>query len=48
VEEVQDAGFHAIQWNGRNENGNAIASGVYFYRIQAEDFVKTSKMLFVK
>ena len=48
VEGEQDAGFYRVQWSGRNANGTAVASGVYLYRIQAGNFVKTSKMLFLK
>ncbi|MBM2841007.1 MAG: FlgD ig protein, partial [Bacteroidetes bacterium] len=48
VEGEQEAGFHEVQWSGRNANGTAVASGVYLYRIHARDFVKTSKMLFLK
>jgi len=48
VEGEQEAGFHEVQWNGRNENGTPVASGVYLYRIQAGEFVRTSKMVFLK
>jgi hypothetical protein len=48
VEGEQDAGFYEVQWNGRNGNGTPVASGIYFYRIQAGDFVKISKMVFLK
>ncbi len=30
------AGFHKVTWNGRDENGNGLTSGVYFYRIYAK------------
>jgi hypothetical protein len=48
VDGNQDAGFHKVQWDGKNDRGGAVASGVYFYRLQAGDFVKTSKMVFLK
>ncbi|MBN1352000.1 T9SS type A sorting domain-containing protein [candidate division KSB1 bacterium] len=31
----QSAGFQAVQWNGRDESGQLVASGVYYYKIQA-------------
>ncbi|MFC1717484.1 Ig-like domain-containing protein, partial [Candidatus Poribacteria bacterium] len=35
----------AAHWNGRNEAGEQVSSGVYFYTIQAGDFVATRKMI---
>jgi flagellar hook assembly protein FlgD len=42
------AGNHSVTWDGRNGRGEPVASGVYFYRIEADDFVKTKKMLLLK
>jgi len=38
----------AIYWDGKNEAGERIASGIYFYTIQAEDFVATKRMVIAK
>ena len=38
----------AIYWNGRNEFGEQVASGVYFYHLSAGDFSATRKMLIIK
>ena len=38
----------AIYWNGRNEFGEGIASGMYFYHLSAGDFSATRKMLIIK
>jgi len=43
VDKAQKAGHHSIQWNANN-----TASGIYFYRLRAADFVKTRRMLLVK
>ncbi len=40
----QKAGSHTAYWDGRNAVGEAVASGVYFYSIQAGDFHATRKM----
>ena len=42
------AGRHEIIWNGRDDNGNVLASGIYFYRLTAGNFSKTLKMVMVK
>ena len=42
------AGNHTILWNGTNDNGEAMASGVYFYRLSGENFNQTKKMILMK
>ncbi len=32
---LQDAGYFTVEWDGKNAMGNAVSSGVYFYRIEA-------------
>jgi len=41
-------GEHQTSWNGRDNFGRLAASGVYFYRIEADAFRKTMKMLFIQ
>ena len=48
VDEPRAAGIHTIQWNGRNDSGWQVSSGVYFYRIEAGKFVQTRKMMMVE
>ena len=48
ADEVQEAGYHEIRWNGTNTNGIAVGTGLYFCRVQAGDFVETKKMLLLK
>ena len=43
VDKEQPAGYHKVTWNASN-----VASGIYFYRLQAGDFVQTYKMLLLK
>jgi hypothetical protein len=42
------AGSHQIQWDGRDDSGNAVASGIYVYRIEAGKFIQSRKMLLLK
>jgi len=42
------AGTHQVKWDGRNNNGKIVASGVYLYRIDAGDFHQARKMLMLK
>lgn len=44
----QSAGNHQIQWDGRNDNGELAASGVYIYRLQAGSEVLTRKMALLR
>jgi subtilisin family serine protease len=48
VDEYQTAGYKTIHWNGRADKGEEIATGVYFYKIQAGDFRESRKMVLVK
>ena len=43
-----DIGSHHIKWNGLNEKGNRVESGVYFFKIQGGGFDQTRKLLFLK
>jgi len=44
----QSTGKYESVWNGKNDFGIKVGSGVYFYRIQANSFVKTRKMILLK
>ncbi len=48
VDEKQKAGYHAKHWDGKNERGAPMASGVYFYRMQTPEFSKVRKMTFLR
>ncbi|MFQ6104581.1 MAG: T9SS type A sorting domain-containing protein [Candidatus Glassbacteria bacterium] len=48
VDRPLEAGQHTLTWNGRNEFGVRVASGVYFYRLTSEGFSQTKKMVVLK
>ena len=43
-----NTGNHQTLWNGRDAQGNAVSSGLYFYSLEAENFRQVKKMLFLK
>jgi hypothetical protein len=43
-----EAGYHSIEWNGRNEVGQQAATGIYIYRFSANEYLKVQKMMLLK
>jgi len=48
VDEVMPVGVYRATWDGRNEHGEEVASGVYLYRLTAGSSVITRKMVLLK
>ena len=54
VDERQEPGYKMIRWDGRDDNGMEVSSGIYFYRIVAHtvhgsgNFVECRKMTLLK
>ena len=48
VEEHESAGRKTVVWDAKNDAGNDVATGVYFYRLAAGDFVQVRKMILMK
>ncbi|MEW6411002.1 MAG: fibronectin type III domain-containing protein [Candidatus Zixiibacteriota bacterium] len=42
------AGYHSVRWDGQGDNGRSTATGVYFYRLLAEEFSESKKMVLLK
>jgi len=48
VNDVLEAGSHSRDWTGTNNSGVKVASGVYFYSIEADNFTSTKKMVLLR
>ena len=48
VQETMDAGFHSVVWDGMDDFGKQVASGIYIYRMSAADFTKVQRMMLLK
>ena len=48
VRQTQAPGYKSVRWNGRNDMGQQVSAGMYFYRIQAGSFSKVQKMVLLK
>jgi hypothetical protein len=48
VDRVHDAGRHEVIWDGLDQTGQRVASGTYFYRMSADSFEKTRKIVRIR
>lgn len=48
VDKVVAAGEYTVNWDGTNESGNQVASGVYFYKLYSKDIAKMRKMVLLR
>ncbi|MFA7056137.1 MAG: choice-of-anchor J domain-containing protein, partial [Candidatus Cloacimonadales bacterium] len=48
VNENRESGDHSVVWNGKDDNGKSVASGVFFYRMKSGKFSSTKKMILMK
>ncbi|MCX8010038.1 MAG: T9SS type A sorting domain-containing protein, partial [Ignavibacteria bacterium] len=48
VNNYQSPGNYTVEWNGRNNFGQQVSSGIYFYQIEAGKYKETKKMTLIK
>jgi hypothetical protein len=48
VNETKDPGYYSAGWNGCDESGRAVPSGICYYQLTADDFTATRHMLLLK
>ncbi|MGH7595940.1 MAG: FlgD immunoglobulin-like domain containing protein, partial [bacterium] len=46
--ERQPAGMHSVVWDGRDQSGKEVSSGIYIYRLQTGESIQSRKMSFVR
>jgi hypothetical protein len=48
IDEYQEAGHKSVNWDGKDDGGKEVASGIYFYKIKTTGFEKIKKMVLLK
>ncbi len=48
VDGSYNAGTHSVLWNGDDNKGDKVSSGVYFYKLKAGTYTKSKKMILMK
>ncbi len=48
VNENQPTDYHSVIWDGKDENGKPVSSGIYFYKLIIGEFGETKKMILLK
>ncbi|UCE18577.1 MAG: T9SS type A sorting domain-containing protein [Gemmatimonadota bacterium] len=48
VNEIQEPGYYSVSWDGRDEAGLEVSSGVYFYRLVSGEYTATKRMVLMK
>ena len=48
LDEFVEAGDRSVSWDGRNDAGRQVASGVYYYRVAADGVTQARKMVLMK
>jgi hypothetical protein len=48
VDGAMPAGYHNLEWNGTDFNGLGVSSGVYLYKLKADNFTRVNRMTLLK
>ena len=48
ISSTREAGYHQALWDGRNNAGATVSSGLYIYRFETAEFHKSQKMMLLK
>jgi flagellar hook assembly protein FlgD len=48
VDEEKVAGTYTAYWDGKDQNGQPVSSGIYFYKLDTGNFTEVKKMALIK
>jgi hypothetical protein len=48
VNRYESAGFNSVLWDGKNDNGFAVGTGIYIYRLVTGEYSQSMKMVLMK
>ncbi len=48
MDEEKETGTYSVEWDGRNDAGMLVTSGVYLFRMMTKDDVETKKLIFIR
>ena len=48
INDYREVGQYTINWDGTNHTGQFVSGGIYFYKLQAGDFIQTKKMVLLR
>ncbi len=48
VNQQKETGFYSIFWDGKNDQGRLVGSGIYLYKMKSKDFLKSRKLILIK
>lgn len=48
VNEIKDAGRYKVRWTAKNNDDYSVSSGVYFYRLRADEYIQTKKLILLR
>ena len=48
VNDVQQADYYTVTWDGQDNSDLEVPSGIYFYRLRTDDFTATKRMILMK
>lgn len=48
VDEEQAPGYYSVVWDGKDQSGGEVGTGIYFYRLSAGEFTAVKKMILLR